>query len=96
MEVLFKTKKLEKLCSNAAEAQKVLGIEMAGRLWQRLSELRSSASVELMGQFGLGRCHPLHGDRKEQHALELVHPFRVVISKVSESVVRVVNIEDYH
>jgi len=49
-----------------------------------------------MIQYGIGRCHHLHGDRKDQYALDLVHPFRMIIVIMKEGVVQVECIENYH
>lgn len=96
MEIEFRTQTLRKICTIAAEARKKLSQEMAAKIQQRMNEIRSADSVEMMVQFGIGNCHPLHGDRKGQYALDLVQPFRLVIVKESEVVVQVFEIENYH
>lgn len=53
-----------KVCTNASIARKKHGDRMAELLHQRVDELKAAYSVEQMIQFGIGRCHPLCGDRK--------------------------------
>ena len=62
-----------KVCTNASIARKKHGDRMAELLHQRVDELKAADSVEQMIQFGIGRCHPLCGDRKGQYAVDLVH-----------------------
>lgn len=96
MEVIFKTKKLERQCTISAETRKDLGLEMAEKVWQRIGELKSADSLEFMIQYGIGRCHPLHGARKDQYALDLVQPFRMIVIIAKEGVIQVECIENYH
>lgn len=65
-----------------------------------MGELKSIATVEEMIQYRIGRCHPLKGDRNGQYALDLAHPFRLIIKKDgitnSIQIVKIIEIEDYH
>lgn len=52
----------------------------------------------MMIQYRIGRCHPLKGNRKNQYAVDLVHPYRLIFEK-KESEIQIVNITeitDYH
>ena len=98
MQIEYKTKKLEKVCKNATEAAKVHGQEMADKIHQRIDEIEAALSVEMMIQYRIGRCHPLKGNRKNQYAVDLVHPYRLIFEK-KESEIQIVNITeitDYH
>lgn len=48
---------------------------MANKIDQRIGEITASDTVEFMIQFRIGRCHPLHNNRKGQYAVDLVHPY---------------------
>ena len=51
-----------------------------------------------MIQFHIGRCHSLKGNRQEQYAVDLVHPYRLVFEK-KEDIIQIANILeiiDYH
>ncbi len=99
MRVEYKNKTLMKVCTNASIARKKHGDRMAKLLHQRVDELKAADSVEQMIQFGIGRCHPLCGDRKGQYAVDLVHPHRLAFIKVDGEIkiVSIVEIiDDYH
>ena len=71
---------------------------MAEKIHQRIDELTAIDTIEHMVQFRIGRCHPLKGNRKDQYALDLVHPYRLVFEKVGEQIqiARILEIVDYH
>lgn len=47
----------------------------------RIDQIKASDSVEQMIQFHIGRCHLLKGNRKNQYAVDLVHPQRLIFEK---------------
>lgn len=98
MLVKYKNKSIEKVCKNAREAVRKHGAEMADRIHQRIDEIEAADSVEMMIQYGIGRCHPLTGDRKDQYAVDLVHPYRLVLEKRGSQVqiAMIMEIVDYH
>ena len=98
MHITYKSKKLEKICTNAQEATKAYGNRMAELIDQRIGEISSADTVEMMIQFHIGRCHPLKGDRKEQYAVDLVHPHRLVFERKGKEIqiANIVEIVDYH
>lgn len=75
---------------------------MAEQIAQRIDEIAAAESVAEMIQFNIGRCHQLKGERKNQFAIDLVHPKRLILikkcngEKVSEQIVRIIEIVDYH
>lgn len=98
MDIEYRTKKLEKVCTNAYEAQKAYGSEMAEKIHQRIDQIDAADSVEQMIQFKVGRCHPLIGNREGQFAMDLKHPYRLVFEKAENEtkIVKIEQIEDYH
>jgi proteic killer suppression protein len=71
---------------------------MAGKIAQRISEISNAPDVTFIVRYHVGNCHPLHGDRKSEFAMDLVQPFRLVFiekDKVAH-LVRITSIEDYH
>lgn len=98
LQIEYKTKKLEKVCTNASEATKLHGQEMADKIHQRIDEITAALSVEMMIQYRIGRCHPLKGDRKNQYAVDLVHPYRLIFEKkgIEIQIVNIMEITDYH
>ncbi len=98
MHITYKTKKIEKICTNAKTAEKTYGALMAEKIHQRVDEISAADNVEMMIQFRLGRCHPLKQDRKGQYAVDLVHPYRLVFEKIGQQVqiANILEIVDYH
>ncbi|MCD7818901.1 MAG: type II toxin-antitoxin system RelE/ParE family toxin [Lachnospiraceae bacterium] len=98
MHITYKTKKIEKICTNAKTAEKTYGAMMAEKIHQRVDEISAADNVEMMIQFRLGRCHPLKQDRKGQYAVDLVHPYRLVFEKIGQQVqiANILEIVDYH
>lgn len=98
MQIEYRNKCLEKVCTDAVVAKRKHGIEMAEKIDQRIGEIKAADSVEQMIQFGVGRCHPLKGNRLGQYAVDLVHPQRLIFAKREEDIqiVKIMEIEDYH
>lgn len=100
MKVTYKTQKLKKCCTQLSDAKKAYGDKMATKIHQRMNELTAIDSVEEMVSARLGRCHQLKGYRKEEYAVDLIHPFRLLFTKDGIEdriqVVKIINIEDYH
>ena len=98
MEIKYKSRKLEKTLTIASLTQKQYGEEMAYKINQRLQEIRASSSVEQMIQYKIGRCHLLKGNRQNQFALDLIHPYRLVFEKIGNDIqiVKILEVIDYH
>ena len=98
LQVTYKSNNLERTCTNYSIAKRKYGERMAGLIHQRVDELKSASSVDMLVQYSIGRCHPLEGDRKGEYAMDLVHPYRLIFehNKTEIYLVRIINIEDYH
>lgn len=98
MQIEFKNNKIRKLCTNAHEAEKTYSKEMAEKIQMRIDQISAALSVEMMIQFKIGRCHQLKGKRKEQYAMDLVHPYRLVFEKKGNEIqiANIIEIVDYH
>lgn len=98
MKITYKTRKIEKVCTIASEAKKAYGIQMALIIHQRIDELCAFESVEELIRYKIGRCHKLSGDRKDQYAMDLIHPFRLVFEQIGNEIqiAKVLEIIDYH
>lgn len=98
LQIIYKTKRLEKVCTNVTEAEKKYGQEMAEKIHLRIDQLSAIDTVEMMIQYRIGRCHLLKGKRKNQYALDLVHPYRLVFEKLGNDIqiANIIEIVDYH
>lgn len=98
LDIEYRTKKLEKVCTNAHRAQLEYGSKMAQKIHQRIDEITIADSVEFMIEHHIGRCHALSNNRDGQYAVDLVHPYRMIFIKTNEElkIVRIEEITDYH
>lgn len=98
MKIEYNSKGIEKVCTNAAVAEKKYGTEMAEKIHMRIDQIKAAESVEQMIQYHIGRCHPLKGNRKDQYAVDLVHPQRLVFEKKGNTIriANIIEIIDYH
>ena len=105
MQVTYRTRALERVCTDDRVARKEYGNNMAHLIHRRVRQLRSAGSTEYLLRFHVGRCHALKGQREGQYAmlglptmLDLVHPYRLVFEKLGDMIhiVRIVEIVDYH
>ena len=98
MEITYKNKKIEKVCTDARTAERAYGRDMACKIHQRIDEISASETIEMMIRFHIGRCHPLTQNRKGQYAVDLVHPYRLVFEKNGNEIqiANILEIVDYH
>ncbi len=78
MLIFFKTKKLQKICSESASAQKHLGTKGSHKLKQRMMELKAAQNLDDISRLPPARCHELTGDRAGQLSVDLEHPYRLL------------------
>ena len=98
MQVEYRTNKIRKVCTDASEASRKYGDDMAEKIQQRISEIEAADSIEQMMRYHIGGCHKLEGNRKDQYAVYLVHPQRLIF-KMNGSKIQIANIieiADYH
>lgn len=98
MLIEFKTRSLEKICTIARETQKKYGQAMADKIHLRIDQITAADSIEMLLEHRIGRCHPLRGQRKNQFAMDLEQPYRLVFEVHSSEVqvVTIIEIKDYH
>lgn len=98
MQVTYKNKTLERICTNSETASRKYGEEMAGRISHRIRQIKSVKTVEELIRFSIGRCHSLKGNRAGQYAMDLAHPYRLVFGKYGNEIqiANIIEIADYH
>ncbi len=98
MHILYRTKKLEKVCENRKEGVKKYGVKMGTIIPIRIDQLRNAISISHLIQNKIGRCHKLEGDREGQYAMDLIHPYRLIFTQEDEHTITVMieEIIDYH
>lgn len=110
MKLEFKTNKLKKQCEDPVEAQKVYGKPIGNKLTKRVNELKAAKNLNDIAKMSrINGFHGLDGDRKDEFAVYLVHPHRLIfkaeINEESDSdnitynnikVIRIEEVNDYH
>lgn len=98
IEVTYKNNTLKRICTDYGVAVRKHGLQMAEIIHRRISEIEAADSIEMLVRYNIGRCHRLQGDRRSQYAMDLIHPFRLILEpdEVMIRVVKVIEIEDYH
>ncbi len=86
MVIYFKTKKLQKVCSNTNESIKKLGPKMARKLQQRLMELLAASCLADISKVPPARCHQLSGDCEGQLSVDLEHPYRLLFIPANDPI----------
>ena len=110
MQIYFKTKKLQKQCSENREMVKEFGQKMSGKLQQRLMEINAADSLKDMSYLPPARCHELE-NRGGVFSVDLEYPNRLLFIPANEPVplkgdggidhqyvteIKVIAIEDTH
>lgn len=96
MQVTFATNRLEDASVSLSEANRLFGVPIGRKYIQRLAVLRATDKFnQLYGHRAL-RLHPLKGNRAGQYAITLTGNYRLVVERMAEDRVSIINVEDYH
>lgn len=85
MDVLFKTKALQKRCCSEKQRVKYWGKATAKKLGRRLDDLKAASCLEDMRNLP-GKCHELKGDLAGLLAIYLVGPQRLILKPADEPI----------
>ena len=105
LKITISDRTLNKVIINSSKLRREYGTENAKKIIQRYNELENIPNLEMMVRFRIGRCHLLKGNLKGKYALDLVHPFRMIIEPIFDNEnrelknvvsVSIVKMEDYH
>lgn len=107
MIVRYKSNKMRKRCEDPKVAQKDYGPNIGNKLTQRVAELIAATSLLDIKNNPSARLHRLKGDRSTEYAVDLIHPFRLILKPMdiedgdlnklnTINIVRIEEVEDYH
>ncbi len=104
MEISFKAQKLKKLYEDGVALKVKYGSLQAETIIQRINELIAAENLFDISKLPHARLHPLKGQYKRCYALDIKHPYRIIITYLdgdpqdlrSISKVMVIEIIDYH
>ncbi|MGR3177932.1 MAG: type II toxin-antitoxin system RelE/ParE family toxin [Candidatus Anammoxibacter sp.] len=86
MIIYFRTKKLQKICSNTKSSLKKHGQEITQKLQQRLMELKAAPCLDDISRVPPQRCHKLSGNRDGQLSIDLKHPYRLLFIPANDPI----------
>lgn len=93
MEVLFRTRKLEKEYREHRRADQAYGSEVARRYIERINIIKQARDIEELERLPGLRCHKLKGDRQGFWAVNLTGRCRLIFSLEGERL-EIVRIEE--
>ena len=111
MDVSFRTKKLAKVFNSEKALKQEYGTQMFKVIMMRLAVLKNAPTLLLVPTTKPERRHMLTGGRKDQYAVDLVHPYRLIFEANHDSIPRkedggidtamvtavtVIDVADYH
>ena len=96
MYIEFSSNRLNNAAVSLAEAGRLFGVPIGRKYIQRLAILRATDKFSQLYGFQALRLHPLKGKRTGQFSVTLTGNYRLIIEKVEEDRVRIIDVEDYH
>ena len=80
MNILFKTKRLERCYLSFDQGSRVFGPKVARKYVQRINLIKAASSLTDLGQFPQLRLHALKGPLKGSWAIDLHDRYRLIFS----------------
>ena len=111
MEILFKTRKMQKRMNSQVELVREYGKENVKVIMRRMMVLHATECLADVPRTPPDRCHPLSGKRKRQYAVDAKHPYRITIEPANNPIpllddgsidigsvtsIRILEVKDYH
>jgi proteic killer suppression protein len=111
MEIFFKSSKLRKTMSSEAQLVREFGKENARLIMRRMVVLDAAGCLAEVPTKRPERCHALSGKRQGQYAVDVKHPYRIVLQPANDPIplvedgsvdlervtsIRILGVEDYH
>lgn len=88
MEIIFRTKKLEKECNSQKLLIQRHGYQRARLIRRRLDDLRAAPTLETVRYLPQARCHELKGNLSGLLSVDLDHPYRLLLRPANDPVPR--------
>ena len=104
MEIEFKNNKMKRTCEDYKRLILKYGNQQAEQIIKRISELDAAENLYDISKLPQARLHPLTGNYDGYLAVDLKHPYRLILSPVNgdlsdlESItaIKIIEIKDYH
>jgi toxin HigB-1 len=92
----FSSRHLTEASLALSVASRLFGIPVGRKYIQRLALLRAVDKFPQLYGLKALRIHPLKGQRTGEYAITLTGNYRLIIQKIDEDKIRVIDVEDYH
>lgn len=104
MDIFFKTAKLQRICNSEQLLLKTYGLHNGERIMRRLLVLAAAPCLGDVPVTPPERCHALRGPLAGCYAVDVHHPFRILLQPVrrgrggalAATAVTLFDIVDYH
>lgn len=96
MNIEFSNNHFAKASISLSKASRQFGVPIGRKYIQRIIIMRAVDKFTQLFGFRALHLHPLKGDRAGQYAITLAGNYRLIIEKIAENTVRIVDVEDYH
>jgi len=96
VELEFASKRLAGASISFSEAGRLFGVPIGRKYIQRLGLLRAADKFSGLLAFQALKLHPLKGARDGHYAITLTGNYRLIIERIQEEKIRIVDVEDYH
>jgi toxin HigB-1 len=92
----FSTNRMAEASISFSKASQLFGVPIGRKYIQRIAVIRAADKfTQLFGLQAL-RFHPLKGNRAGQYSMTLTGNYRLIVEKVREDRILIVDVEDYH
>ena len=96
MDIGFSAKRLERASLDFAESSRIFGVPIVRKYIHRVLVLRAADNFSQLFGIQSLQLHPLKGNRTGQYAITLSGNYRLILEKVGENKILVLDVEDYH
>ena len=110
MNIEYSNNKLEKQLSDASQIKRAFGL-LARKVQQRKGEIIDAPNLAVLMKIPAANCHPLHGDRKGEWAVDISPNHRMIFEIAHDPIpvkedgavntilvtdIRIIGTGDYH
>ena len=67
MKVIYRTRALQKVCTDFSAASRKYGYRMTELIFKRIEQIQYADDIESLVSARIGRCHALKGNRSGQY-----------------------------
>ncbi len=96
MDIEFLSNRLADASVSLSEASRLFGVPIGRKYIQRLAVLRATDKFSQLYGLRALRLHPLKVTRQGQYSITLTGNYRLIIEKIQEDKVRIIDMEDYY